>query len=409
MGPSLSLAAYRAFVRRGPAPNYSPTGSRPEGELIWAHATSSARLSALIDLGNRLVSLLDGVNLLISYDPDLVPPAARDRAMKLLGNCIAEELPADHPATVARFLDHWLPNACIWTGGFLRPNLNLETSSRNIPTFLIDATSEGFDGRKERWFPEVSRHLLSGFSAVMASTQQAKRRLVSLGRPAKGIQLTAPLLAGGLPPPCDQVEADEFASHLSGRPVWLAAGIRSEEVPRVLSAHRQAARRAHRLLLIVVPADLNSQLPAQIAAQGFSVADWSLGKLPDDGTQVLVADSPDDLGLWYRLAPLAFIGSSLIPGYGGRDPFAAAALGSAILYGPNVGDHLEAYSRLAAAGAARIVKDADGLGTAVLRLIAPDLAASMAHSGWEVVSEGAALTDKVIDLVQTVLDERRVV
>ncbi|MEP5087812.1 MAG: 3-deoxy-D-manno-octulosonic acid transferase, partial [Paracoccaceae bacterium] len=175
------------------------------------------------------------------------------------------------------------------------------------------------------------------------------------------------------------------------------------------SAHRQAARRAHRLLLIVVPADLNSQLPAQIAAQGFSVADWSLGKLPDDGTQVLVADSPDDLGLWYRLAPLAFIGSSLIPGYGGRDPFAAAALGSAILYGPNVGDHLEAYSRLAAAGAARIVKDADGLGTAVLRLIAPDLAASMAHSGWEVVSEGAALTDKVIDLVQTVLDERRVV
>ncbi|MEP5089929.1 MAG: glycosyltransferase N-terminal domain-containing protein, partial [Paracoccaceae bacterium] len=198
MGPSLSLAAYRAFVRRGPAPNYSPTGSRPEGELIWAHATSSARLSALIDLGNRLVSLLDGVNLLISYDPDLVPPAARDRAMKLLGNCIAEELPADHPATVARFLDHWLPNACIWTGGFLRPNLNLETSSRNIPTFLIDATSEGFDGRKERWFPEVSRHLLSGFSAVMASTQQAKRRLVSLGRPAKGIQLTAPLLAGGL-------------------------------------------------------------------------------------------------------------------------------------------------------------------------------------------------------------------
>ncbi len=69
-----------------------------------------------------------------------------------------------------------------------------------------------------------------------------------------------------------------------------------------------------------------------------------------------------------------------------------------------MGDHLDAYSRLAAAGAARIVKDADGLGSAVLRLIAPDLAASMAHSGWEVVSEGAEVIDSVIDLVQSALD-----
>ena len=323
MGPSLSLAAYRAFVRRGPAPSYSPTESRPDGELVWAHATSSERLSALIDLGNRLINLRDGVNLLISYDPNLVPSATRARAMKALGKCFAEELPADHPTTVARFLDHWSPDACIWTGGFLRPNLNLETSARNIPAVLIDATSDGFDSRKERWFPEVSRHLLAGFSAIMASTEQAKHRLVGLGWPAKDIELTAPLLSGAVPPPCDQAEVDEFADHLSGRPVWLAAGVQPEEVPRILSAHRQAARRAHRLLLIVVPADLNSELAAQIAAQGCSVADWSLGELPDDGTQIMVADSPDDLGLWYRLAPLAFVGSSLISGFGGRDPFAA--------------------------------------------------------------------------------------
>ena len=409
MGPSLSLAAYRAFVRRGPTPNYTPSRPRPNGELVWAHATSATRLTALVDLGGRLAILRGNLHVLITCDPDLVPAAACARAGKIQDACFTEILPADHPATVAQFLDHWSPDACVWTGGFLRPNLNLETVVRKVPEFLIDASADGFDSRKERWFPEVSRRLLSEFSAVMAESEDAKQRLISLGLSAEDIQLTAPLRAGALPPPCNQTEFDAFASHLLGRPVWLAAEIQPEEVPRILTAHRQAARRAHRLLLIMVPASANEHLAAQVAAKGFPVADWSAGTLPDDGTQVLVANSSDDLGLWYRLAPLAFLGSSLVPGYGGRDPFAAAALGSAILYGSNVGDHLEAYSRLAAAGAARIVKDADGLGTAVLRLIAPDLAASMAHSGWEVVSEGAELTDRIIDLVQSALDERQVI
>jgi hypothetical protein len=55
---------------------------------------------------------------------------------------------------------------------------------------------------------------------------------------------------------------------------------------------------------------------------------------------------------------------------------------------------------------ARIVNDATALGTAVSRLIAPDQAAVMAHAGWDVISRGAAVTDKVIDLVQDTLDQQ---
>ncbi|NOR32353.1 MAG: 3-deoxy-D-manno-octulosonic acid transferase, partial [Sulfitobacter sp.] len=102
----------------------------------------------------------------------------------------------------------------------------------------------------------------------------------------------------------------------------------------------------------------------------------------------------------------SFLGSSLHSGPGGCDPFEAAALGSAVLYGPKVRRFLPSYTRLAAEGAARIVNDATALGTAVSRLIAPDQAAVMAHAGWDVISRGAALTDKVIDLVQETLDQQ---
>ena len=120
----------------------------------------------------------------------------------------------------------------------------------------------------------------------------------------------------------------------------------------------------------------------------------------------MVTDDPGDRGLFFRVAPVSFLGSSLVQGNGGCDPLDAAALGSAVLYGPKVRHFMASYTRLAAAGAARIVNDADALGTAVSRLIAPDQAATMAHAGWDVISQGAALTDRVVDLVQDALDQR---
>ena len=104
------------------------------------------------------------------------------------------------------------------------------------------------------------------------------------------------------------------------------------------------------------------------------------------------------------MAPLAFLGGSLTAGHGGNDPFEAAALGTAILYGPNVGQHLAAYSLLVEAGAARIVRDADSLTSAVSNLIAPDQAAAMAHAGWDAVTAGAALVDSVIAEIVERLD-----
>ncbi len=175
-----------------------------------------------------------------------------------------------------------------------------------------------------------------------------------------------------------------------------------------MTAHRQALRLSHRLLLILHPADpaLTGKFIDRMADLDFRVIRWGEAGFPDTSTQVMIADDPSEIGLFYRLAPVSFLGSSLVSDRGGCDPFEAAALGSAVLYGPKVRRFLPFYTRLAAEGAARIVNDATALGTAVSRLIAPDQTAVMAHAGWDVISRGAALTDKVIDLVQDALDQQ---
>ena len=169
------------------------------------------------------------------------------------------------------------------------------------------------------------------------------------------------------------------------------------------------SRLSHRLLLILAPADPSDSeaFHKTLRARGLRYVTWSEGALPGEITQAILADTEGEMGLWYRIAPVSFMGSSLIAGYGGSDPNEPAAHGSAILYGPNIRNHIDTYSRLAEAGAARIVHNAETLGAAVQQVLTPDQSAAMAHAAWDVATRGAAVMDRIVDLVQDMLDRRR--
>ena len=404
MARSLGLAAYRALARRGDVPQQAPQALRPTGQLVWIHAGDPDNLLAVQDLALRLVGSRQHLNVLITLPGQSntapVAPARPDSALSQV------TAPGEHPAAVKAFLDHWHPDTCIWVWGGLRPNLVLETAERGCPMFLIDADASGFDGRRDRWLPDLTRQMLSKFSAAFARSTASFNRLVQLGLPSHGVELTSPLLAGGRVLACADSDLDALSAALGGRPAWFASGVTDKEISVVLAAHKQALRLSHRLLLILQAQgqDKVDEIAAMAADRNLPTVRWDDGQFPDDTTQLMISSNPADRGLFFRVAPVSFLGGTLVQGEEGYDPLEAAALGSAILYGPKVRHFMPSYSRLATAGAARIVNDANALGTAVSRLIAPDQAATMAHAGWDVISEGAELTDKVIDLVQDALD-----
>src|SRR5262249_52422776 len=85
-----------------------------------------------------------------------------------------------------------------------------------------------------------------------------------------------------------------------------------------------------------------------------SAALRSTGAVPDWRTDIYIADTIGELGLIYRLAPIVFMGGSLVP-HGGQNPIEAAKLGAAILHGPHVTNFAEIYAALDdAQGAAEI-------------------------------------------------------
>lgn len=214
------------------------------------------------------------------------------------------------------------------------------------------------------------------------------------------MKLKPAIVAGQIsetPEPLDASESERnaIAQTLQARPVWAALSLPRGEERAVLAAHGHALRHAHRTLLILQPEDAErgAELAESLNQSGWTIATrWDAGE-PDSDTEIFLVDDPSEAGLWYRLAPLAFMGGTLFgKGKAPRSPLEAAALGSAILHGPNTECYGVDYARLEAARATRRVASASALGEAVADLLAPDRMAMLAHNAWAVTSGGAGVT-----------------
>jgi 3-deoxy-D-manno-octulosonic-acid transferase len=207
--------------------------------------------------------------------------------------------------------------------------------------------------------------------------------------------------------PCIEAERAALAVQMASRPVWLAIGLPAVEEAAVIAAHRAALSYAHRLLLIIAPEDCTRS--AALAAQMEEAEDWVVARRSLDGepgpdVEVYLADTVGEDGLWYRLAPITFLGGSLAGTGCNNNPLEPAALGSAILYGPRAGQHGVAFGRLGAARAARAIGSAADLAEALAELLSPDRAARLAQAAWTVTSDGAEATDQAMQVIRRLMD-----
>src|SRR5262249_41414207 len=145
------------------------------------------------------------------------------------------------------------------------------------------------------------------------------------------------------------------------------------------------------LLTIIAPRHpaRGHAIQEMLAAHGLNVARRSRGEPIVDQTNVYLADTIGELGLFYRLAGVAFVGGSLVA-KGGHNPFEAARLDCTVLHGPDTRNCARMAAELAAAGATQTVSDADGLARAVAALLDdPLLRARRVAAGRRVADAGS--------------------
>ncbi|PWE32641.1 3-deoxy-D-manno-octulosonic acid transferase [Maritimibacter sp. 55A14] len=375
----------------------APGADRPEGPLVWFHAASVGETLSLLELIRRMGEARPEAHFLVTTG---TVTSATILATRLPPRTLHQYVPLDIRAAVVRFLDHWKPDLAVWTESEFWPRLMHETHRRGVPMVLVNARMSRNSQKRWRWARGLLRSLLGSFDHVLAQDRVTAGYLRRLRVPASRIEVAGTLKEGSAALPCNEAERAALAAQLDRRPVWLAASTHPGEEEIVVTAHSEAARSARRLLLIIAPRhpERGPAIARTLRKAGWEVALRSADEEPEEETQIYIADTLGEMGLWYRLAPVSFVGGSLVE-IGGHNPFEPGALGSAILHGPHVANFADVYARLAAAGGALEVQDAEGLGARLVEVLPPDKAAALAHAAWEVCSAGAEVTERTLDVL----------
>jgi 3-deoxy-D-manno-octulosonic-acid transferase len=327
---------------------------RPHGPLVWIHGASVGEVLAAAALIERLRAF----NIRILLTSGTVTSAAIV-AKRFPADIIHQYVPYDSPRFVARFLDHWQPSLALFIESSLWPNLILAGASRRLPMVLIN-------GRMGRSFPRWRRvpatisALLGQFEVCLAQSGADAERFSALG--SRNVVNTGNLKLDVQAPPADSAELERLRTLTNGRPVIVAASTHPGEEEILVDAHNTLAGFFPELLTVIVPRHPNrgEAIAHMIAASGLRPALRSRHEQPEAASDIYVADTMGELGLFYRLASIVFMGGSLVP-HGGQNPIEAIKLGASIVHGPHVFNFTEVYQTLDGAGGARRADGTDVL------------------------------------------------
>ena len=366
--------------------------ARPPGPLVWVHAASLGETRSVMALDERLVQSRPDLHVLFTT---MTTSAAELIAERPPPNTIHQFVPLDVPRWVERFLDHWRPDAAIWTEAELWPNLIAATGARGVPMALVNARLSARSYSRWRRAKSFFPAPLDRFAPCLAQSEGDADRLRALG--ATNARYVGNLKYDGAPLPADGEELRRLVLLAGERPMWLAASTHPGEEEIVAGVHATLAGRIPDLLTIVVPrhARRGDEIAAMLASRGLAVGRRTKGAVPGPQIAVYVADTMGELGLFYRLARVAFIGGSLVP-HGGQNPLEAVRLDCALVFGPHMANFRDIADALIAAGGALEVGDGATLATAVGRLIAdPSEQARRAAAAAGIAAEGRGAVERV--------------
>lgn len=381
---------------------------RPAGRLVWVHAASVGESLSLLPLIERVAgsSGNGGAATHVLVTTGTVT-SAKLMGARLPPGAVHQYVPVDHPAFVARFLDHWRPALAIWAESDFWPNILTEAARRDLPLVLVQGRISDRSFARWRRAPKLIAEILSGFSLCLGQTERDAERLRVLG--AKDARAVGNLKFSGPPLPVDAKELTRFGAAWGARPRWLAASTHPGEEEIAARVHRALAPRFPGLLTAIAPRhpERGGEIAATLRGLGCAVARRGAAEAMGPDTDIYLADTMGELGLLYRLCPIAFVGKSLSVA-GGQNPLEPARLGCAVAFGPRMDNFAEVAERMCATGAARQVADEEMLAGTVSHWLADPAARARAGAAGEVFARAEAhALDAVYDALRPLLDRSR--
>jgi 3-deoxy-D-manno-octulosonic-acid transferase len=377
---------------------------RPDGDLIWLHGVSVGETLSLLPVVERFRQQRPDLTVLVTSG---TLTSAQLLAKRLPEGVIHQFAPVDAPGAVTAFLDHWQPSLAVFVESELWPNLILETRKRRMKLVLASAriTEKTVDGWRR--FPGAAREILSAFDRILPQDETSAARLHSLGARIDG---HVNLKLSGEAPPHDAAAFTRLSAAIGDRPVVVAASTHDgEEIALV----RALDKLADRLCLILVPRHpaRSADIAAALQRDGYRFALRSEGREPDRDTDLYLADTLGEMGLFLRLADVVVMGGSFSaalekPPVGGHNPLEPARLGKPAVTGPDMSNWAAVTDALVEAGGLAVVQAPWDLPAVLAPLLADtDAARAMGERGRRAAAEAGSGLDRLWEALTPLLPQ----
>jgi 3-deoxy-D-manno-octulosonic-acid transferase len=316
--------------------------TRPEGVLVWVHAASVGEVNSAFPLISDIQTRFPEVRILLTTG---TVTSAKLVASKKLHNVIHQYIPIDTPEATNRFLRRFRPDIGFWVESELWPNLVVNARARGCFMIIVNGrmSTRSFD-KWQKHALQMILQMMSCFELVFAQSEADAQRFRALGardaRVVGNIKYDADVLS------CIEGELFSLQKTIENRPVWLAASTHADEEIAIAKAHKILTKNYPNLLTIIAPRHPKraAEISGKISKYG-NVSIRSRAEKITPQTSFYIADTIGELGLFYRLCEIVFMGGSLIP-HGGQNPLEPLRLRCAIITGANTNNFAEMYSEM---------------------------------------------------------------
>ncbi|MBO4294929.1 MAG: 3-deoxy-D-manno-octulosonic acid transferase [Alphaproteobacteria bacterium] len=327
---------------------------RPKGTLIWMHGASVGEAVSMLPLIKTLLQIYPDLHILVTTG---TVTSADIMAKRLPDRAFHQYFPLEHPLYAARFIRHWKPNLVLWFESEFWPCMLSTIKKRNTPLILINGRISNKSFRRWQQFEFAIHPILDCFTLCLGQSDEDTRRLQALG--AKNTASLGNLKYAGLPLPVDEKKKALLAEQLNNRPKWLVSSTHDDEESKIGRFLKDLEAKVPNLITVIVPRhpERGVEIKEKLAHDyGLKVALRSQNEPIEKETEVYVADTIGELGIFYELINIVFVGGSLIS-HGGQNFMEPSRYRDATIVGPHMFNFSDAMNRARKANAVMEVND----------------------------------------------------
>ncbi len=376
---------------------------KPSGPLIWVHCASVGEANSILVLIDRIHQVYPDIHFLVTTG---TITSATLMAQKLPSYAFHQFLPLDVGMWIRRFLDHWRPDLILWVESELWPNTLEVIQERKIPLYLINARMSDRSYKRWLYLKSTAKELLSSFAVILAQSQESAERFLNLA--GKNVVYTGNLKFAAPTLPAEEDRLDAFRKACEGRQVLLFSSTHPGEEEKAVEVRNYLVSEHPNLLTIIAPRHPHraSELMELLSLHG-KVETLSSKKPPSSSCDFYLVDGIGELGLFYRLCPIVFMGGSWVP-RGGHNPIEPAQLNCVLFHGPHTHNFREVYHLFEENSASLLVEAPSGLSENIASLLKdPNKLRALQMRSFEVILHHRTSLDAVMGALSPALAQLR--